>query len=54
MKIQWRKSAIQSLIELDQWRETIELPSIAMFLKNAIELYFEKWDFSVCVPGRPV
>ncbi|WP_171038231.1 hypothetical protein [Aquibacillus sediminis] len=51
MKIVWRKSAITSLLELDRWRDSIELPPIAMFLRSTIELYFEKQDFSIYIPG---
>lgn len=34
MKVSWRRSAIESLMELDQWRETIELPKFASYLKE--------------------
>jgi hypothetical protein len=54
MKVIWRKSSIISLLELDRWRSTIELPNIAPYLKNSIELYFETKDFSVHIPGRVV
>jgi hypothetical protein len=54
MKILWRKSAIQSLIDLDSWRSTIELPNIATFLKESIETYFQNRDLSVHIPGRVV
>lgn len=36
MEILWRKSAIHSLIELDRWRNSIELPPIAAYLKDTI------------------
>lgn len=54
MKIQWRKSAVLSLMELDRWRMGIELPPIAPFLRKQINQYFMKQDFSVYVPGREV
>jgi hypothetical protein len=54
MKLKWRKSAIESLIDLDRWRASIELPSIGMHLKNTVQVYFERQDFSVYVPGRQV
>lgn len=54
MKIIWRKSAIQSLLDLDRWRQTIELPSIAGHLKHTIEGYFSNQDVSVHIPGRQV
>lgn len=54
MKIVWRKSAITSLLKLDRWRETLELPPVAPYLKDTIQFYFEKQDFSIFVPGRHV
>lgn len=39
MKVLWRKSAIESLLELDQWRGTIELPPLATYLKDIIYVY---------------
>ncbi|MFS0576799.1 hypothetical protein AB1K83_14265 [Sporosarcina sp. 179-K 3D1 HS] len=54
MKVNWRKSAIDSLLELDQWRETIELPKVAPYLKNIIQTYFEEQRLSIHLPGRPV
>ncbi len=54
MKIQWRKSAIQSLLDLDQWRETFELRPISVYLKNTIHAYFERQDLSVFIPGHQV
>lgn len=52
--IVWRKSAIDSLLELDRWRACIELPPIAKYLKEQIQTYFSQQDFSVYIPGRPV
>ncbi|PWA09260.1 hypothetical protein DCC39_13470 [Pueribacillus theae] len=54
MEVKWRKSAIQSLLDLDQWRETIELPPIASYLRNTVQTYFEQQDFSIYIPGRQV
>ncbi|QOY37171.1 hypothetical protein AWH56_005905 [Anaerobacillus isosaccharinicus] len=54
MRVQWRSSAIKSLLELDNWRASLELPSIAGYLKNTIHSYFEQQDFSVYIPGRHV
>ncbi len=54
MKIHWRYSAIMSLDELDQWRDTLELSSIALFLKERIEVYFYQQDFHVYIPGKQV
>jgi len=54
MKIQWRRSAIQSLLELDQWRAGIELQPIASYLKKTIHIYFEHQDLSIYIPGRHV
>ncbi|MDC3423466.1 hypothetical protein NC797_02965 [Aquibacillus sp. 3ASR75-11] len=54
MKTVWRKSAITSLVELDQWRNSFELPPIASYLKDTIQLYFAKQDFSIYIPGRHV
>lgn len=42
MKVLWRKSAIESLLELDRWRSTVELPPIAIYLKDTIQTYFEQ------------
>jgi hypothetical protein len=44
MKVRWKKSAIYSLIELDRWRETVELPRIVLYLKESIENYFDDQD----------
>ncbi|WP_096203119.1 hypothetical protein [Bacillus sp. FJAT-45350] len=54
MKIVWRKSAITSLVQLDRWRSSIELPPIASHLKDTIQLYFKNQDFSIFIPGRQV
>ena len=54
MKVLWRNSAIQSLLQLDKWRSTIELTPIAAFLRNTIQNYFEQQDFSIYIPGRHV
>ncbi len=54
MKIVWRKSAISSLLELDRWRNSIELPPIADYLKDTVQTYFEQQDFSIYIPGRQV
>jgi hypothetical protein len=54
MKIVWRKSAITSLLELDRWRASIELPPIASYLKDTIQQYFTDQDYSIYIPGRHV
>ena len=54
MNLLWRKSAIQSLMEIDQWRNTIELPPIATYLKDTIHTYFKEQDFTFYIPGRQV
>lgn len=54
MKVLWRKSALDSLLELDKWRESIELEPIAEALKSNVEQYFYQNDFSVYIPGRKV
>ncbi|GIP36066.1 hypothetical protein J2TS4_52760 [Paenibacillus sp. J2TS4] len=54
MQVKWRKSAIESLINLDRWRASIELSNIAMHLKKTVQVYFERQDFSVYIPGRQV
>lgn len=54
MEISWRKSAVHSLVELDKWRDGIDLPPIAAYLKDAIQSYFEHQDFSIYIPGRHV
>jgi hypothetical protein len=54
MKVMWRKSAIQSLLELDSWRSTIELPPIGPLLRISIEHYFHHKDLILHVPGRAV
>lgn len=42
------------LLELDYWRESIELPPLAIYLKDTIQQYFAKQDFSVYIPGHHV
>lgn len=54
MKVSWRKSAIDSLLELDRWRESIELPKIAPYIKDTIQHYFREQKLSLYLPGRPV
>jgi hypothetical protein len=54
MKIVWRKSAIESLLELDRWRSSIELSPIALYLKETIQQYFSNQDFTIYIPGRHV
>jgi hypothetical protein len=54
MKVLWRKSAIDSLIELDKWRLTVDLPKIASYLKESIEYYFFNKDFTIHFPGKTV
>lgn len=51
MKVQWRKSAIESLLELDRWRLTIEMQPIAAYLKRTIEEYFSHQNISVYIPA---
>lgn len=54
MEIYWRESAIRSLKQLDKWRESIDLPPIANYLKKTVEIYFRKQDYSFYIPGREV
>lgn len=54
MKIHWRRSAVNSLLKLDRWRKTVELPPIAVYLRNHINQNFQKQDFSVYIPGNAV
>ena len=54
MKVRWRSSAIESLLELDNWRSSLKLPSLAGYLKNTIHKYFEQQDLSIYIPGRNV
>ena len=54
MNVKWRKSAVQSLLKLDEWRKTINLSPIARYLKKNINNYFGKQNLSVYLPGRPV
>ncbi|MCH1627736.1 hypothetical protein [Fredinandcohnia quinoae] len=54
MKVRWRKSAIQSLIDLDKWRVAVELPRIAMFLKIKIGSYFLPRNYHLHIHGREV
>lgn len=54
MKVSWRRSAIESLLELDQWRVTIDLPKIAPYLKETIQTYFQAQDLTFYLPGRIV
>ncbi len=50
MKVLWRKSAIESLLELDRWRSTVELPPIAIYLKDTIQTYFEQQELMLYIP----
>jgi len=45
MKVMWRKSAVESLAELDEWRKGIELETIAEFIMHTIDLYFNHMIF---------
>lgn len=54
MKIHWRQSAIRSLLDLDRWRKERELPPMASFLREHVNRYFQKQDFSVYIPGKAV
>lgn len=56
MNVKWRKSAVKALIELDQWRNgmELELPPIARNLRAKINHYFQEQDFSIHIPGRQV
>ncbi len=48
------ETAIQSLLEIDRWRSSIELSKIASYLRLSIESYFEIKDFTFHIPGRIV
>jgi len=54
MNVKWRKSAIHALLQLDEWRENINLSPIARHLKEKVTEYFAKQNFSVYLPGRKV
>lgn len=54
MKIRWRNSAAQSLIELDNWRISMDLPKIGKLLQNNINSYFNEQDFAFYIPGKIV
>lgn len=54
MGIYWRKSAIDSLLEIDYWRASIELPPIASYLKDVVQTYFKRQNFEIYVPGQQV
>lgn len=54
MKVVWRKSAIVSLLDLDKWRATVDLPHISSYLRDSIEVYFYSQDYTIHVPGRTV
>jgi hypothetical protein len=54
MKVVWRRSAIISLLDLDRWRSTVDLPSISSFLRDSIESYFYMHDYTINIPGRDV
>lgn len=54
MTIMWRQSAVESLLELDEWRKSIELEPIAEFIMSTVSLYFKEQDFSIHLPGRQV
>jgi hypothetical protein len=48
------KIGIQSLIDRDSWRSTLELSNIGTYLKVSIEAYFQNKDISVHIPDRVV
>jgi hypothetical protein len=54
MRVVWRKSAIFSLLDLDKWRATVELPNISSYLRDSIETYFYGQDYTIHIPGRTV
>jgi len=54
MKVTWRKSAVESLVEQDEWRKSIELEPIAAFIMHTVDLYFNQQNFSIHIPGRRV
>ncbi|MFZ3591932.1 hypothetical protein ACOI1C_22735, partial [Bacillus sp. DJP31] len=54
MKVYWRKSAIHSLLDLDKWRQTQELPRISLYLKESVEHYFRYKELNIHLPGRAV
>jgi len=54
MTIMWRQSAVESLLELDEWRKSIELEPIAAFIMTTVDLYFKQQDFSIHIPDRQV
>src|SRR5699024_2303171 len=52
MKVLWRKSAVESLVELDEWRKGIELETIAEYIMSTVNLYFNQQYFSIHIHGR--
>lgn len=45
---------IASLIQLDKWRKSIDLPTIVNDLKETVKLYFQRQNFSLYIPSREV
>lgn len=54
MRVIWRESAVDSLLELDQWLETIDLPPLALYPKDTIHTYFDIQEPTFYIPGRQV
>ncbi len=54
MNITWKQTALQSLIQLDLWREDKGWSDIGEYLVEIIETYFNQQDMSVYIPGRIV
>src|SRR5699024_4931763 len=54
MKVTWRKSAVESLVELEEWRRSIGLEPIAEYIMHTVALYFKQQTYSLHIPGRHV
>ncbi|OAB48001.1 hypothetical protein [Paenibacillus antarcticus] len=54
MNIIWKQTALQSLIQLDMWREDNGWSAIGEHLVEVIENYFVKQEMSIYIPGKVV
>jgi hypothetical protein len=54
MKVVWKQSSFNSIIELDTWRENNGWSPIGEHLVEIIEAYFLQQDLSRFTPGRVV
>jgi len=54
MSLTWKQSALQSLLLLDEWRESNGWQPIGALLVEVVEEYFAQQNLSLYIPGRPV